>query len=361
MKKNKSITEIYDLIKKGHYKHKKNGRNNTVYFINDNQVARVMKMNGFIQDRIDDLVRRCRLKDEKNDAAESKATTGAFEEIIDLMTRSSLQVSRSMNKIAGLCATQNITNSIVQSTETKRVCETPLVAVEIQERYDHDLDEFIGKYEDYLNDTLMRSIILQVVHALYCLDVIFDGRFRHNDMSLNNILVKSGKGKTRVLKMKGCTFTVDRLSPQVAISDFDLAHANGWDGYENHMVMKNFYEHNGITDEVNRSFDTYKFLFHVRYKLNRLITKDLQHTLTFLDSVLPYRDLPRKEDLAWLRINERYPDLYPEQLLNNTYFKRRLDDEASFTEFVPPPIEFEYSEKEVRSLITQPRVHRATT
>lgn len=177
------------------------------------------------------------------------------------------------------------------------------------------------------NDRDIKSILFQVVYTLAVLQHYLPG-FRHNDLSLANVLIKFvplGRRRSYTYNIYGQTFELRQPALFVAVHDFDLAHADAYVmhmdgekadfGLKNKMIEDAVFQNNPnpgvqrIKSEHNPSFDTNFLLHNVRQYLSQ--------------------DPGRfRETLDWLKtldIREPYPDtiqprLIPANLLKETYF-----------------------------------------
>ena len=160
-----------------------------------------------------------------------------------------------------------------------------------------------------LNDGFMRSVISQVLTALYKIRRKYPG-FRHNDMHLENILVKPGKPY-----------------PIMVLNDFGYATLD--DKVKNPTVTNAEYSENwGIGPKTGPLYDVHLFLNEMRKECLRYKSKStdgFKKTLAFLNEMIPsgYRENTNKYTLRMrLRYNIKYPGLLSlKQILATNYLK----------------------------------------
>jgi hypothetical protein len=160
-----------------------------------------------------------------------------------------------------------------------------------------------------LNDGFMRSVISQVLTALYKIRRKYPG-FRHNDLHLENILVKPGKPY-----------------PVMVLIDFGYATLD--DKVKNPTVSNAGYSENwGIGPKTSPLYDIHLFLNEIRkeclvYKSKS--TDGFKKTIAFLNEMIPigYRENTNKYTLRMrLRYDMNYPGLLNlKQILATNYLK----------------------------------------
>ena len=159
-----------------------------------------------------------------------------------------------------------------------------------------------------LNDRFMKSAIFQVLNALYKIRSKYPG-FRHNDLHLENILVKPGKPY-----------------PIMVLNDFGYSTMN--DKISNPLVANGLYAENwGIGPKTSPEYDVHLFLNEMRKECIRYksaATDGFAKTLAFLNEVIPagYRENTNKHTVRMrLRYNTTYPGLLNlKQILKSSYF-----------------------------------------
>lgn len=159
-----------------------------------------------------------------------------------------------------------------------------------------------------LNDRFMKSAIFQVLNALYKIRSKYPG-FRHNDLHLENVLVKPGKPY-----------------PIMVLNDFGYSTMN--DKISNPLVANGLYAENwGIGPKTSPEYDVHLFLNEMRKECIRYksaATDGFAKTLAFLNEVIPagYRENTNKHTVRMrLRYNTTYPGLLNlKQILKSRYF-----------------------------------------
>lgn len=159
-----------------------------------------------------------------------------------------------------------------------------------------------------LNDRFMKSAIFQVLNALYKIRSKYPG-FRHNDLHLENVLVKPGKPY-----------------PIMVLNDFGYSTMN--DKISNPLVANGLYAENwGIGPKTSPEYDVHLFLNEMRKECIRYksaATDGFAKTLAFLNEVIPagYRENTNKHTVRMrLRYNTTYPGLLNlKQILKSSYF-----------------------------------------
>ena len=160
-----------------------------------------------------------------------------------------------------------------------------------------------------LNDRFMRSVISQVLTALYKIRRTYPG-FRHNDLHLENILVKPGKPY-----------------PIMVLNDFGYATLD--DKVKNPTVTDGDFSQNwGIGPKTSPLYDVHLFLNEMRKECLRYKSKStdgFKKTLAFLNEMIPsgYRENTNKYTLRMrLRYGVNYPGILNlKQILATNYLK----------------------------------------
>ena len=161
-----------------------------------------------------------------------------------------------------------------------------------------------------LNDRFMKSAIFQVLNSLYMIRSKYPG-FRHNDLHLENVLVKPGKlGKP----------------PIMVINDFGYSTLDN--NVSNPLVSNGRYAESwGIGPKTSPEYDVHLFLNEMRKECIRYksaATDGFAKTLAFLNEVIPmgYRENTNKHTVRMrLRYNTTYPGLLNlKQILKSSYF-----------------------------------------
>ena len=159
-----------------------------------------------------------------------------------------------------------------------------------------------------LNDRFMKSAIFQVLNALYKIRTKYPG-FRHNDLHLENVLVKPGKPY-----------------PIMVINDFGYSTMDN--KISNPLVANGMYAENwGIGPKTAPEYDVHLFLNEMRKECIRYksaATDGFAKTIAFLNEVIPagYRENTNKFTVRMrLRYNSSYPGfLNLKQILKSSYF-----------------------------------------
>jgi hypothetical protein len=183
------------------------------------------------------------------------------------------------------------------------------------------LTKLINSKKKLVNDQLLRSIIFQVLMTIRKIRKVYPG-FRHNDLHLDNILVKPGKPY-----------------PVMVLNDFGFSILN--QNSKNPLVFgKNFINNWGIGPNTSSDYDVHMFLNGLRkwcetYKNNA--PDRLRVTLLFLNNKIPlgYRqEFDKYTTHSRLKYLKRYPGLPSlNQILNSKYFvtNKRLTPTATPT------------------------------
>ena len=198
----------------------------------------------------------------------------------------------------------------------------------------------------------LRSVIFQTLYTLAALQHYIPG-FRHNDISLANILVKSlGNPGTFVYDLYGSRYKLQNTSVFVAVHDFDIAHAEahvihmGGEDVRiplcNSTIMYDTFR--GSTDigvrRINRaynpSFDSNIFLYQVLSRLEDL-QRTSRNTFVYADTLRFLKSLNLKENY------QAVPDPYldPSRLLSHPYFGslKTTDNRVDFSVRSDVPLE----------------------
>lgn len=173
------------------------------------------------------------------------------------------------------------------------------------EPFDSNLTQYLlrGRHDE----ATVRGLVFQVLYTLAAMQALLPG-FRHNDLSSNNVLVKSLRRRMQAAYTPpgGPTFYVS-VPVLVALSDYDFLHVPDHPVLTNERVVNGRYRVDG---EVNRSYDTHFFLKSV---LKCLAARKARYaeTARFLQGLGL-----RGED----RQNTEIPGLDPLTLLKHPYF-----------------------------------------
>jgi hypothetical protein len=159
-----------------------------------------------------------------------------------------------------------------------------------------------------LNDRFMKSAIFQVLNAIHKIRTKYPG-FRHNDLHLENILVKPGKPY-----------------PIMVLNDFGYSTLDN--KITNPLVANGLYAENwGMGPKTSPEYDVHLFLNEMRKECIRYksaSTDGFAKTLAFLNEVIPvgYRENTNKFTVRMrLRYNANYPGLLNlKQILKSSYF-----------------------------------------
>jgi hypothetical protein len=159
-----------------------------------------------------------------------------------------------------------------------------------------------------LNDSLMKSLIFQILRALYRIRRVYPG-FRHNDLHMENILIKPGTPY-----------------PVAVLNDFGFSTLNSSTG--NPLVNNgNFAVSWGIGPKTGPDYDVHLILNEIRKWCERNKSKSVDKfrmTLLFLNDKIPagYRNADDRYTLhTRLKYNINYPGLPSlRQILKSKYF-----------------------------------------
>ena len=167
--------------------------------------------------------------------------------------------------------------------------------------------------EEYLqqNKCDIKPLLFQVVHTLATLQMKFNG-FRHNDLTLKNIMVYQKKNNNNYVEYNG--FKKDMF--YLTNSNFDIKIAN----FEHSIIPKfhgliNSKDTNiKFADQINPYYDIYIFLNDLLEKVNLEKHECNNDTKKFLDKIIP----PHIRGLK--NFNKNIIIVNPIDLLNDKYF-----------------------------------------
>lgn len=173
-----------------------------------------------------------------------------------------------------------------------------------------------------LSELQVEVAVFQVLFALAVLQHYLPS-FRHNDLSLDNILVTTyapTPGKFVHYRLAGNDYWLPDAGILAAVTDFDLAHAPAaitvrgkTFGLQNQLIAKNqFGNHTdaqarNINASQNKSFDAYYFL----YRLKEAIGSRPGEVGKWLRN----HEVLAKQGTANKYISQAYPSMYPSVLL----------------------------------------------
>lgn len=145
------------------------------------------------------------------------------------------------------------------------------------------------------------GVVFQVTYALYCLQYYLP-RFRHNDTSIDNILVNSSvpDGQPLTYAVLGHRFLLPKGLTFAALTDYDLAHSP----YRiqlssktptltlmNAFMVRGLYENHAdqqartLTADYNPSYDMYYFLYRLREALTKIGRHEkMRRLIAFIDA-----------------------------------------------------------------------------
>ena len=160
-----------------------------------------------------------------------------------------------------------------------------------------------GRY----SETALRGVLFQVLYTLAALQKVLPG-FRHNDLSSNNVLVKTlPRAVTYGYSFEGRSYVV-RSRLLVGLSDYDFTHVPGHPSLQNERVLNGRYKVDGSR---NPSYDPHFFLKSVAKALTLRQAK-FPETMAFLKSIGMRSDLDR--------LDAPIPGFTPARLLTHAYF-----------------------------------------
>ncbi|KAF6250475.1 hypothetical protein COO60DRAFT_1646863 [Scenedesmus sp. NREL 46B-D3] len=178
-----------------------------------------------------------------------------------------------------------------------------------------------------LTDAQLAAAVFQVVYALAMMQHYLPD-FRHNDLSLDNVLITTyapTPGRHFHYKVGEASYWLPDVGVFLAVTDFDLAHApvcvvptgDGKGkpyGLRNQLIAKDQFGNHGdaqarnINGTVNRSFDTYYFLYRLREALGSRHQGSVARWLAAHDVLAADKTK---------YIAKAYPTLYPAVMLAN--------------------------------------------
>lgn len=172
------------------------------------------------------------------------------------------------------------------------------------------LDKMARSKRRRINDSLMKSFIFQTLKTIHNIRKVYPG-FRHNDLHLDNILVKPGKPY-----------------PVIVLNDFGFSTLGK--STKNPLVNKgNFKKNWGIGVKTTSQYDVHMFLNELRKWCENNKTKasdKFKNTLLFLNHKVPdgYREANDKyTSHSRLKYNMRYPRLPTlESILSSKWFSK---------------------------------------
>jgi len=201
----------------------------------------------------------------------------------------------------------------------------------------------IDKNDIRLPESELRSVIFQVLYSLAVMQHYIPG-FRHNDLSLPNILVKWNLPETYIYEIHGSRYRVANTRIFAAVNDFDFAHAEthiihlGGENVRiplcNSSIMYDTFRTNPnvgarrINRLPNQSFDSNIFLFQIMQRLESLLrasrnTFIYDDTLRFLRSLQMTGKYQERPNMS----------MNPATLLNHSFFgsMRTTDTRVDFS------------------------------
>jgi hypothetical protein len=181
--------------------------------------------------------------------------------------------------------------------------------VSFMEQFSSDMTHWIrGKSRTVTDETLQKAIFA-VVYTLAVLQKTYPG-FRHNDLSTNNVLIKSLRKPMNIgYAFDGQSYYVKEMPVLVALSDYDFTHVPGHHSLANERVINGKYQ---VTETPNKTYDTHFFLKTVLKNL-KASRRNVPATMAFLDS-LPFNQELDRLDTKQIR------GLEPDVLLQHPYF-----------------------------------------
>lgn len=177
----------------------------------------------------------------------------------------------------------------------------------IMELYSCNLTDFITQHKS-LDDEVLKTLIFQVLYTLACLQKLFPG-FRHNDLSTNNVLVKSTRPTCTRYAFGDMHPVYTNTEFLAALADFDFTHVPKHDVLSNERVLSGKYK---IQAHPNDSYDTHFFLSSMLRCLRRRDKTLFPTTWQFMASV----HLGKYAE----RLDVHIPHLIPTSLLSHRYF-----------------------------------------
>ena len=171
------------------------------------------------------------------------------------------------------------------------------------------LEDLLKSGRKRLNDKVLKTMIYQVLYALYRIRKRYP-HFSHNDLHLDNVLVKPGNPY-----------------PIIVINDFGFARLTRT-VQSPYVKQGKFGKDWGIGPKTTGDYDVHLFLNEMRKfipQLKRISTDGLVNTMAFLNRVIPvgYRDA---DDKYTRRLRLKYGVRYPgfpklNSILKDKYFR----------------------------------------
>jgi len=181
--------------------------------------------------------------------------------------------------------------------------------VSFMEQFSSDMTHWIRGKSRMVTDETLQKAIFAVVYTLAVLQKTYPG-FRHNDLSTNNVLIKSLRKPMNIgYAFGGQSYYVKDMPVLVALSDYDFTHVPGHHSLANERVINGKYQ---VTETPNTTYDTHFFLKTVLKNL-RASRRNVPATMAFLDS-LPFNQELDRLDTKQIR------GLEPDVLLQHPYF-----------------------------------------
>lgn len=201
-------------------------------------------------------------------------------------------------------------NAVIPSSRMKDSSKIQLKYnnVSFMEQFSSDMTHWIRGKSRSVTDETMQKALFGVIYTLAVLQKAYPG-FRHNDLSTNNVLVKSlRKPMNTGYVFQGQSFYVPSMPVLVALSDYDFTHVPGHHSLANERIIGGKYQ---VTETPNKTYDTHFFLKTV---LKNLLAgkRKVPKTYAFLES-LPFQEVDRLD-------TKQIPGLEPDVLLRHPYF-----------------------------------------
>ena len=216
------------------------------------------------------------------------------------------------NIISDETSKTTIKNAILDN-DIKEVC-----CLQIREHFFQTVN-----LKEYLRDNtcLYKPLLFQVIHTLAIIQKEFNG-FRHNNLTLSNILVYNNKSSDIITEYEG--FKNDKFYLNNSDSDIDIKITN----FE-HAIIPKFYgmfntknKKIKFADKHNPYYDLYTFLNElIEIETNVLFKNDKNkcdsETKKFLDKIIP----PEIRGLSKNKFDKNIIVANPIDLLYDDYFK----------------------------------------
>jgi hypothetical protein len=209
-------------------------------------------------------------------------------------------------------------------------------SISIVKRYSSDITKFVKTMK--MTDEVLAVVVFQVMYSLAALQR-YISRFRHNDMSTNNVFVSVDPAPQKreyvaytVGDGKSETFYLPRIGVDVALADYDFASGNtvGVPGLESLSPIRNVKVKVGgwanvdewfINPVEHKSYDAQYFLYSMDHSLpprkarRSLFTSPdpISKTRAFLKRIM-------KASNKRFRSGTRFPALYPLNILKDPFF-----------------------------------------